>query len=162
MRYAIVYSSKTGNTRQLAEVLRSCLPSDACLYFGPPDPQALKAQRIFIGFWTDKGSCDGETAAFLKTLTHQEVFLFGTAGFGSDSAYFNRILARVREQVPEQTAVLGGFLCQGKMPPAVRLRYEQMENPSQRQRMLDNFDSALSHPDQADLARLKAAFRSLD
>lgn len=47
-------------------------------------------------------------------------------------------------------------MCQGKMPPAVRARYEAMEDSPRRTRMLDNFDQALTHPDQEDLARLKA------
>ena len=69
MSYSIVYSSKTGNTALLAQTLRECLGEESCLYFGPPSAQALKAQRIYVGFWTDKGTCDGETAQFLSTLT---------------------------------------------------------------------------------------------
>ena len=62
MKCAIVYSSKTGNTRELAEVLRSCIPQEDLLYLGKPDESALRAERICAGFWTDKGSCDEETA----------------------------------------------------------------------------------------------------
>ena len=82
MKCAIVYSSKTGNTRELAEVLRSCIPQEDLLYFGKPDESALRAERICTGFWTDKGSCDEETAKFLEKIQNREVFLFGTAGFG--------------------------------------------------------------------------------
>ena len=82
MTYSIVYSSKTGNTKMLADALHQALPADDCLYFGAPDAQALAAERIYIGFWTDKGTCDAETAAFLAQLTRQEIFLFGTCGFG--------------------------------------------------------------------------------
>ena len=70
MTYSIVYSSKTGNTKMLADALHQALPADDCLYFGAPDAQALAAERIYIGFWTDKGTCDAETAAFLAKLTH--------------------------------------------------------------------------------------------
>ena len=54
MTYSIVYSSKTGNTKMLADALHQALPADDCLYFGAPDAQALAAERIYIGFWTDK------------------------------------------------------------------------------------------------------------
>ena len=77
MKCAIVYSSKTGNTRELAEVLRSCIPQEDLLYFGKPDESALRAERICAGFWTDKGSCDEETAKFLEKIQNREVFLFG-------------------------------------------------------------------------------------
>ena len=36
MSYAIVYSSQTGNTKQLAETLRETLPQEDCRYFGTP------------------------------------------------------------------------------------------------------------------------------
>ena len=157
MSYSIVYSSKTGNTALLAQTLRECLGEESCLYFGPPSAQAMKAQRIYVGFWTDKGTCDGETAQFLSTLTGQEVFLFGTAGFGGDAAYFAKILAMVKEEIPEGVHVVGEYMCQGKMPDTVRRRYEQMEDSPRRAMMLADFDQAASHPDAADLARLKAA-----
>ena len=33
MSYAIVFSSKTGNTELLADTLHSCLPQAECYYF---------------------------------------------------------------------------------------------------------------------------------
>ena len=99
MKCAIVYSSKTGNTRELAEVLRSCIPQEDLLYFGKPDESALRAERICAGFWTDKGSCDEETAKFLEKIQNREVFLFGTAGFGGSDEYFDRILVSVKEKL---------------------------------------------------------------
>lgn len=157
MTYAIVYSSKTGNTRLLAETLRDTLPAGDCLYFGTPSDEALHAERIYVGFWTDKGTCDADTAAFLSRVTTQEVFLFGTAGFGGAPAYFDKILAAARQNLPNGVTLCGSYMCQGKMPAAVRARYETMEDSPRRQMMLDNFDAALSHPDAADLSQLRDA-----
>lgn len=159
MTYSIVYSSKTGNTKMLADALHQALPADDCLYFGAPDAQALAAERIYIGFWTDKGSCDAETAAFLAQLTHQEIFLFGTCGFGGGVAYFEQILARVRDLLPESVQLVGSYVCPGKMPQSVRDRYVRIaeEEPAKRshmQKMIFNFDCALSHPDANDLQAL--------
>lgn len=55
MSYAIVFSSRTGNTALLAQTIWDTLPGD-CLYFGTPDPKALEAETVYVGFWTDKGS----------------------------------------------------------------------------------------------------------
>ncbi len=159
MTYSIVYSSKTGNTKMLADALHQALPADDCLYFGAPDAQALAAERIYIGFWTDKGTCDAETAAFLAQLTQQEIFLFGTCGFGGGVAYFEQILARVRDLLPESVQLVGSYLCPGKMPQSVRDRYVRIaeEEPAKRshmQKMIFNFDCALSHPDASDLQGL--------
>ena len=159
MSNAIVYSSQTGNTRLLAETIHKLLPE--ALYFGQPDEKALSARRIYVGFWTDKGSCDSATADFLKTLTDQEVFLFGTAGFGGDPDYYEKILARVRKHLPKTVSVVGSCLCQGKMPMSVRERYEKMQKSHMPvpnlKAMLENFDRALSHPDAQDLEVLKEA-----
>ena len=157
MSYSIVYSSKTGNTGLLAETIRAALPGEACVYFGPPDERALAAETVYAGFWTDKGSCDETMAAFLARLTGQKVFLFGTAGFGGAEAYFQKILEAVRTHLKEDVPVIGTFMCQGRMPQGVRARYEAMEDSPRRQAMLDNFDRALTHPDQDDLDRLREA-----
>lgn len=166
MTYAIVYSSKTGNTKRLADAIRAALPAEAVCYCGAPDAAALAADTLFVGFWTDKGSCDAETAAFLKTLSSQRLFLFGTCGFGGDDSYFDRILDNASSCIPAGVPVIGRFMCQGKMPQGVRKRYERTaaEDPGKRPlmtQMIANFDAALSHPDDNDLARLTAAVEAV-
>ena len=157
MSYAIVFSSRTGNTALLAQTIRDTLPGEGCVYFGKPDSRALAADFIYVGFWTDKGTCDEQTAEFLRSLTHQRVFLFGTAGFGGAPAYFEQILRRVRDLLSPDVSVAGTYMCQGKMPESVRTRYAAMEDSPRRTAMLENFDRAVSHPDAADLASLRAA-----
>ena len=165
MKYAVVYSSKTGNTKLLAQTIRGALPAEDCMYFGAPDDCALEADLVFAGFWTDKGDCDDSVASFLEKVADQKVFLFGTAGFGGASAYFDTILKRVQTHLPPKAQVIGSYMCQGKMPLSVRARYAKMlENPdhaSNVPEMIENFDRALSHPDAADLAALQQAVRSV-
>ena len=166
MKYAIVYSSRTGNTRMLAETIRAALPENDCIYFGPPDAAALAAGRIYAGFWTDRGTCDSETAAFLQSITCGEVYLFGTAGFGGMQEYFDKILHRAEENLRDGVSLIGSFMCQGKMPLSVRQRYEKMrESGGARipnvQGLIDNFDRALTHPDSGDLEALKKSVQEL-
>ena len=49
MKYSVVYSSKTGNTKALAEHIKNILPSGECEYFGEADKKALDADMIFAG-----------------------------------------------------------------------------------------------------------------
>ena len=149
----------------LAEQVKRALDPLDCVYYGPDDVKALTADRIYVGFWTDKGSCDPQTAAFLKTITDQEVFLFGTAGFGGQQAYFDKILQRTGKNLPRKAHVVGGYMCQGKMPMTVRHRYEAMlakplHLPNLKN-MIANFDQALSHPDAQDLSSLQRALESV-
>lgn len=159
MKYAVVYSSRTGNTKMLAEAIRDSLPEKECIYFGEPDAAAFSAEKIYVGFWTDKGTCDEQTARFLKKLTNQKVFLFGTAGFGISQEYFDKILKKTEKNIHKGVTVTGKFMCQGKMPMSVRERYERMQNSAVKvphiQEVIDNFDKALTHPDEKDLEALK-------
>ena len=173
MSYAIVFSSKTGNTRLLADTLRASLPQNECTYFGAPAPEALEAETLYIGFWTDKGNADADTLAllrtlknkrlflfaFLQTLKGKRVFLFGTAGFGGSAEYFEQILAAVQKSLDESNTVIGTYMCQGKMPMTVRQQYEKMlQQPNHApnlEMLIENFDKALAHPDAADLDQLR-------
>ena len=159
MSYAIVFSSKTGNTRLLADTLRASLPQNECTYFGAPAPEALEAETLYIGFWTDKGHADDTLTAFLQTLKGKRVFLFGTAGFGGSAEYFEQILAAVQKSLDESNTVIGTYMCQGKMPMTVRHQYEKMlQQPNHApnlEMLIENFDKALAHPDAADLDQLR-------
>ena len=159
MSYAIVFSSKTGNTELLADTLHSCLPQADCCYFGNPNPAAMEADTLYVGFWTDKGNADEGTSDFLKQLHGKNIFLFGTAGFGGSKEYFDKILKKVEHSLDKSNTVFGCYMCQGKMPQSVRERYVKMkenpEHPDNIDALIENFDKALSHPDSDDLERLK-------
>ena len=159
MSYAIVFSSKTGNTALLAQTLREQLLQADCCYFGAPDAAALAADTLYVGFWTDKGNADNATLELLSKLRNKKIFLFGTAGFGGSEAYFQNILNRVKASIDPSNSVVGEYMCQGKMPQSVRERYQKMkaqpEHPANTDALIENFDRALSHPDARDLERLK-------
>lgn len=163
MSYAIVFSSKTGNTKLLADTLHSCLPQESCCYFGTPDPAALEADELYVGFWTDKGTADESTLDFLKQLHGKNIFLFGTAGFGGSEEYFSKILKKAERSLDRSNTVFGRYMCQGKMPLSVRQRYEGMKKQPihlpNLDALIENFDNALSHPDADDLERLKQAVK---
>ena len=160
-RYSILYSSATGNTRLLADTIRAALPPELCDAFGAVGETAVESDLLYVGFWTDKGHADDTLTAFLQTLKGKRIFLFGTAGFGGSAPYFEKILAATRKALDGSNTVIGSFMCQGKMPPSVRARYEAMRAlpapPENLDAMIENFDRARSHPDADDLDRLRAA-----
>ena len=158
-RYSIVYSSSTGNTKKLADTIYAVLPKENCDYFGVPKEGGLYSEMLYIGFWTDKGNADKSTLTLLSTLKNKKIFLFGTAGFGGSEAYFQKILDHIKQSVDPSNTVVGEYMCQGKMPQSVRNRYMKMkaqpEYPANIDALIDNFDRALSHPDEDDLERLR-------
>lgn len=162
-RYSIIYSSRTGNTARLAQRLNEVFPRSDCAYFGPPEGDPADAKLLFVGFWTDKGDCDATVAAFLEHLRDTRVFLFGTAGFGASPEYYECILSHVRTHLNDSNTVAGSYMCQGRMPAAVRQRYAAMQEQEweKARELLDNFDRALPHPDARDLERLERAVESV-
>ena len=92
-------------------------------------------------------------------LKGRKIFLFGTAGFGGSAAYFQKILDHIKQSVDPSNTVVGEYMCRGKMPQSVRDRYMKMkaqpEHPANIDALIDNFDRALSHPDEDDLERLR-------
>ena len=123
----------------------------------------MKADDLYVGFWTDKGNADESTLDFLKQLHGKNIFLFGTAGFGGSEEYFNKILKKVERSLDRSNTVFGRYMCQGKMPLSVRQRYEGMKKQPihlpNLDALIENFDNALSHPDAEDLERLKQAVK---
>ena len=119
MSYAIICSSKTGNTQKLAQRAREVLGEKN-------EVPATDADLVLLGSWTDKGGLDPALGDRLVELAGKRVFLFGTCGFGGSQAYYDRVLDRFASALPEDAQVVGRFMCQGQMPPAVRERYVKM------------------------------------
>ena len=85
-----------------------------------------------------------------------EIILFGTAGFGADQAYYDRIIQAAACELPESVKLKASFMCQGKMQQGVLERYRSMleANPQDGRAKLivDNYHAALTHPDGTDMA----------
>ena len=88
MKIAIVYASETGNTAQIAQAIREGCQGHEIVAFGPLSRDVGEAELIFVGSWTDKGTCAPVVKEFLQRLHGKRVALFGTAGFGLSEMYF--------------------------------------------------------------------------
>ena len=130
----VVYNSLTGNTKMLADTIKSVLPNNN------------NDDIVFVGFWTDKGNADAKTIEYLKLLRNKKIFLFGTCGFGGSEAYFDRILTNVKGNIDSSNEMIGEYMCHGKMPNSVRERYLKMKEsdncPPNIDALIDNFDKA--------------------
>ena len=165
MKIKIVYESKTGNTKLIAESLREYCQKDHTVIFENAE-EALQANNkdeqvdlYFLGSWTDKGDCGDSMKEFCNSLNEEKIAIFGTAGFGGSKEYYDKLADRFSNALPKSNEVLGSFYCQGKMPLGIRDRYELMlkKNPEDKNLEVNikNFDDAQSHPDRNDLEDAK-------
>lgn len=163
MKIAVIYSSLTGNTKLLADTIKDYFQGDI-VYCGKVKEE-IDADIYFIGSWTDKGMCSQDIAEFLKTLENKQIAYFATAGFGGSLDYYDNLWQRTKSMISNTNTILGHFYCQGKMPMRIRERYVQMmkENPDDKQLevSVDNFDKALTHPDNNDIENLKKWLREI-
>lgn len=159
-RYSIIYSSRTGNTKKLAEAIYNALPQNSCDYYGEVDKiEDELSEVLYIGFWTEKGDADLQTIELLKQLKNKKIFLFGTAGYGESEKYFKNIVDNVKKNIDSSNTIIGTFMCQGKMPLSVLERYKRMKEQKSFMFNIDNlianFDKALSHPNENDIKKLE-------
>ena len=159
-RYSIIYSSRTGNTKKLAEAIYNVLPQNSCDYYGEVDKiEDELSEVLYIGFWTEKGDADLKTIELLKQLKNKKIFLFGTAGYGESEKYFKNIVDNVKKNIDSSNTIIGTFMCQGKMPLSVLERYKRMKEQKSFMFNIDNlianFDKALSHPNENDIKKLE-------
>ena len=147
--------SRTGNTEKIAQAIFSAIPGknkDIARFAGQTDYDM--GDIYFIGFWTDRGSASVEVLDYLGSLQGKKIALFGTCGMGESIEYYRKIEERIKVFIEDGNQYLGCFLCQGKMTMQVREKYLKMRHPGnegQIQKMLQNFDKALLHPDWKDM-----------
>ncbi|MDR1239795.1 MAG: flavodoxin family protein [Treponema sp.] len=165
----IVYSSKTGNTRKLAEGIRQGLAEAFAGTDEAPElriaaveenPDPAEADWVLAGFWADRGTADAKAQQYLKSLEGRKIGLFGTLGAYPDSEHARDIGARVRELAAEKNIVLGCFLCQGKIDPALTERFKNLPpgNPhAMTEERMERHREAAKHPDENDLRAAAAA-----
>ncbi|MBT8042227.1 MAG: flavodoxin family protein [Pontiella sp.] len=152
MNVLIVYSSRTANTRKVAEAIHVALPdADICPVFRAPDPSGY--DLVFAGFWVEKGSACEEMATYLQKVGDQPVALFATLGAYPDSQHAAESLQAAADLVTSGS-VVDRFICQGAIDRSIIEWMEQLpeghENaPTESRRKL--WKDAETHPDESDL-----------
>lgn len=153
--YLVVYDSQSGNTEKIATSIFSALPGNSKDLIDIHSEETLPDAAVyFVGSCIHRGTCLMEVSDFLDSLQDKDIALFGTCGMGNSPEYYETISRNLSAWVDDSCRLLGTFICQGKMPRQVREKYENMrtdENAAQVEKFIQNFDSALTHPDQTDV-----------
>jgi flavodoxin len=164
----IVYSSKTGNTRKLAEGIQKgladALGQEPRIAAVEENPDPAGVDWILVGFWADRGNADQRALQYLQSLGGHKIGLFGTLGAYPDSDHAKDIGKKVRDLAAEKNTALGWFLCQGRIDPALTERFKSLpaDNPHAMtpERMQRHLEAA-KHPDEKDIEAAAAACLSM-
>lgn len=161
MRIKVVYDSKTGNTKKVADAIYSALPISAERDI--LDIHDYRSEEddgwdlYFVGFWIRRSSASVEVLQRLSQLHHCGIALFGTCGIlPVDASGAMSLAETVSVWIPEDSRYLGSFLCRGRMDISVRnccaAKRGTPEDGGRIDQFLRAFDEAMLHPDAADLA----------
>ncbi|HIR15064.1 flavodoxin family protein BilS [Massilicoli timonensis] len=160
----IVYASKSGNTKQLADALEKEMLVRSIPTAEISEEEIASCQSFLIGYWVNQGNCDEETKKLLTKLHGKQIFLFGTLGAKDSGNYYDAVKQRV-EALLGDNELIGHYLCQGKIRPEVIERYrvmaKQKPDDEHLQMQLENYEAGITHPDQNDIQLLLEAYRCM-
>ena len=120
MKSIVIYSSLTGNTKQVAEAIASVLPEGTpCVAMSELPSDIASYDLVFAGFWVDKGTANKEARDVLGTLHNPHIALFATAGVPPHMEHAKQSLVNAADCLPEGVVPVDTFICQGKVDPKV-------------------------------------------
>ncbi len=158
MKYLVVYSSQTGNTKKLAQAVYDALPGEEkriCAVEEAPDPSGF--DWIAVGFWLMAGKPDPKAQEYLKRIDGQRVFLFATHGAHPASEHARKAMETAKALL-QGGEVVGTFSCQGEVDPKV---LEKAKAKDPQPVWLKDAPDAQGHPDAEDLAEIAAQVKTL-
>ena len=132
MKLASIYSSRTGNTRRLAEgIAREFSGYEVKMFSAAEAARLPEADAYLVGYWADRGHANEESEEVIKRLAGKTVGVFGTLGAYPYGEHARHVLAAVEEIVPDGCNFIGSFLCQGPVDPAILEKFQSLpaENP---------------------------------
>ena len=155
---AVIYSSRTGNTKKVAERLAEALGASC---HSVKDTSAVpEGATLCIGTWIDRGTADAAAKKYIESLRGRRVFLYGTLGAEPNSEHCAKCIANIRALFDPSNEILGAILVQGAIDPMLIEMFKSMPKDNVHAFTAENaarYEAAASHPDAEDFAKVIAA-----
>jgi flavodoxin len=171
MKSLVVYSSRTGNTRQVARAVFDALPEPKEIHPVESAPSPAGFDFVAVGFWAKRGGPDPKAQRYLEELREAlrpapgtAVGLFATLGAWPDSEHARECMRRAREAAGHGDAVqvVAEFHCQGRVDPKVLQAGQKKTGHAATHPMTEErrarLKEAEKHPDEADLENARQTF----
>ncbi len=159
MKSLIVYSSKSGNTKKLAEALYRHLSGEKELYpvADAPDPEGYNF--VAVGFWLQGGQPDPASQKFLAKIEDgQDLYLFATHGAAVGSPHAENAMNSAKA-IAAKGHVIATFSCPGKVSEKV---LEMAAKKDPQPPWLADAPAAVGHPDETDIKNVVRLLEELD
>lgn len=164
MKILLTYSSKTGNTKKVADAIYEVMPKETVYKSIDEDIDPNEFDIVLLGFWVDKGLPDEKSLDFIKKLKGKKVGIFATLGAYPDSDHAKSSLEKTWELLEPENKVIGDFICQGAVDPKLIKMFEDF--PKGHPHYLDEarkkrHADAKKHPNEEDFNNAKATFKNM-
>ena len=151
MKYAVIYQSKSGNTRRVAEAIYDALDAaDKDIVDIDADNHIPDADVYLIGFGIHGYSCSMDIADVFEQIPDKKYALFVTCGYMPTQQYKEKLKKNLEIWLPDEGEFMDMFLCQGNVETDRRkIMISQM--PSKEKEMQQMLNMGSTHPDEDDL-----------
>ena len=118
MKGLIIYSSKTGNTKRMAEKIYEVLKDKQQMTIKDirDAPEVEQFDFILLGGWIDRGTLETKTLKLLKTIKNKKIGLFATLGAMPDSEHGRKVIKNIEDLLNDRDS-LGQYICPGLVDP---------------------------------------------
>ncbi|MCM1992110.1 flavodoxin family protein [Oceanirhabdus seepicola] len=159
MKYLVIYSSETGNTKKLANTIGESLGNNFDIAHVSMAPEPFSYDVLFVGYRLTSGSIDDNLKEYLSSIRGKKIFLFGTMGANPSSPYGGIIKKNIQNIFEQNNTVIGHFLCQGQISNGIMDKWfnllEKTPDDLHALKQLENYKSALKHPNENDMLELR-------
>ena len=166
MNILITYSSRTGNTRKLAQGIYKNISEDNELnvQMNPINKveRIEEYDAILIGYWVDKGAPNEEAIEFMKTIKNKRVGIFATLGAYPDSNHGFNSLLKGEEFLKENNEIIGKYICQGAVSPSLIEVFKKLDSNNYHamtDEKLRRYKIAKLHPNEAEILSAAILFK---
>ncbi|MCI6085780.1 MAG: flavodoxin family protein [Selenomonas sp.] len=160
-KWAIIYSSVTGNTKQIADAMAEAdmLQGNVDVFRVQDAPSDLaQYEVVLLGYWLRLGAPDPLMLRYLPTVHDARVCFFQTHGTSPTSEHAVTSFARAGYHLGANCEILGTFGCRGKINPKM-LEHRKNAGPNDPHggpQSEERWRLASTHPDAQDFADAKA------
>ncbi len=158
----IIFSSLTGNTKQVAYEILKSLPENTAIYDLKELAQMPEGDVFVLGYWVDRAKPNQEMYQFMETLRGRKVLTFGTLGAYPDSEHAKETKENTHRLLEKNNQVLGHFLCQGKIDPKLTEMFKKNAGGhAMTPERLKRHEDAAKHPNEEDFINARKFIETL-
>lgn len=164
MKILVTYSSRTGNTKKVAEGIFDSMPKENSTLLPMENVTAPEEYDvIFIGYWVDKGMPNAETQAFMEKVKGKNTGVFVTLGDYPHTNHAKESLQNgVRILENQRNKVLCEFICQGKIDEKLIEAFKKFPEGhfhALTEEKLKKYAIAALHPNDEDIREAQEIFK---